>query len=160
MYKEDKKQIEQILNKNGINKLYHFTDRSNLYSILTNGGLFSWEKCNKMGILISRSGGDELSRNLDSKSRLSNYVRVSFCEKHPMKYKALSEHRISDPIIIEISPEICYLKDTKFSDKNATDKNAKVGETVDYLPKDFLIFRSVYYHYHKINKRNTKQKSW
>ena len=35
----------EILKSNGIKKLYHFTDRDNLDSIIDNGGLFSWADC-------------------------------------------------------------------------------------------------------------------
>ena len=40
--KHDWKFIRKILAQNGITKLYHFTDRSNLNSIKNNGGLLSW----------------------------------------------------------------------------------------------------------------------
>lgn len=40
----------------GITKLYHFTDRDNLDSIVTNGGLYSWADCEAKGINIPKPG--------------------------------------------------------------------------------------------------------
>lgn len=37
--------FKDILEQNGITKLYHFTDRDNLKSIIHNGGLYSWGDC-------------------------------------------------------------------------------------------------------------------
>lgn len=37
------KEFEAILSQNRITKLYHFTDRDNLESIINNGGLYSWK---------------------------------------------------------------------------------------------------------------------
>ncbi len=34
-------EFKQILEQQGIQKLYHFTDRENLESIIRNGGLYS-----------------------------------------------------------------------------------------------------------------------
>ena len=57
----------EILKSHGINKLYHFTDRDNLDSIVENGGLFSWADCEEKGIEIKKPGGSLTSRNLDSR---------------------------------------------------------------------------------------------
>ena len=46
----------QILEDNGIHKLYHFTDRDNLESIIANGGLYSWADCKDKGIRIAKPG--------------------------------------------------------------------------------------------------------
>ena len=36
-------EYKAILEQHGIKKLYHFTDRDNLESIIRNGGLYSWQ---------------------------------------------------------------------------------------------------------------------
>lgn len=35
-------EYQAIIEQQGITKLYHFTDRDNLQSIIQNGGLYSW----------------------------------------------------------------------------------------------------------------------
>lgn len=46
--------FKSILEKNHITKLYHFTDRDNLESIIKNGGLYSWKDCEERGIAIAK----------------------------------------------------------------------------------------------------------
>lgn len=50
--KNNWQEYKQILERENINYLYHFTDRDNLESIIKNGGLFSWADC-KVGNLYS-----------------------------------------------------------------------------------------------------------
>lgn len=45
-------EYKAILEQHGIKKLYHFTDRDNLESIIRNGGLYSWADCDSKGIKI------------------------------------------------------------------------------------------------------------
>lgn len=45
-----------IIEQQGIKKLYHFTDRDNLHSIIQNGGLYSWADCEEKGITIAKPG--------------------------------------------------------------------------------------------------------
>lgn len=125
--------IKTILQNNHITKLYHFTDRSNLDSIVKNGGLISWGDCQEKSIYINAPGGSDLSHVLDEKEGLEDYVRVSFCHHHPMMYYALNEGRIKDPVILEVDIDLLYLDGVIFSDRNAVKKNAQKGEGVDFL---------------------------
>lgn len=118
--------LMSILEKNGITKFFHFTDRSNLTSIVEHGGLYSWKEIQKNGIQINKSGGDELSHSLDSKAHLDDYVRLSFCNKHPMLFSALNDGRINDPVILEINPLIISFSDCKFSNTNAVRSGAQI----------------------------------
>lgn len=138
--------IQEFLHNNGINKLYHFTDRANLQSIILNGGLLSWWACEHKGILINRPGGNIESRNLDSRRGLEDYVRLSFCKKHPMQFIAKKENRISHPIIIEISTDVCELDGTLFSDINATANGAQIKYGLEGLKLvDFRVVNQDYY---------------
>ena len=122
------KEFEAILSQNRITKLYHFTDRDNLESIIKNGGLYSWKDCEERGISIPKPGGGgpgSTSWSLDERDGLERYVRVSFTEQHPMMYVAMNENRISNPVILEIDPEVIYDDDTIFSDRNATRNGAQ-----------------------------------
>lgn len=128
------KEFEAILSQNRITKLCHFTDRDNLESIIKNGGLYSWKDCEERGISIPKPGGGgpgSTSWSLDERDGLERYVRVSFTEQHPMMYVAMNENRISNPVILEIDPEVIYDEDTIFSDRNATRNGAQVGGGLD-----------------------------
>lgn len=49
--------FQEILDLHGIKKLYHFTDRDNLESIIKQGGLYSWADCEAKNIRIPKPGG-------------------------------------------------------------------------------------------------------
>lgn len=46
-------------------------------------------------------------------------------------YVAMNENRISNPVILEIDPEVIYDESTRFSDRNATRNGALVGGGLD-----------------------------
>lgn len=46
--------FKEILDQHHITRLYHFTDRDNLESIIKNGGLYSWADCDEKGIQIPK----------------------------------------------------------------------------------------------------------
>ena len=133
--KNNWQEYKAVLDQNGITTLYHFTDRDNLESIINNGGLYSWSDCEQKGIKISKPGGGALSRQLDMKGNLQDYVRVSFTAQHPMMYVAMNEGRISNPVILEIDPEVAMLDGTLYADRNATRSGTNVGGTTDDLKK-------------------------
>lgn len=133
--KNNEQAYRDVLKQNGITKLYHFTDRDNLQSIVDNGGLHSWADCEKKGIRIPKPGGDDLSRGLDSRRNHQHYVRVSFTRQHPMMYVAMQDGRISNPVILEISTDVITQKDTLFADRNAVKGGAQIGGGVDDLKR-------------------------
>lgn len=139
-------EFKAILDQHKIMKLYHFTDRDNLESIIKNGGLYSWMDCERKGININKPGGGDLSRSLDLKDNLQDYVRVSFTREHPMMYVAMKEERISNPVILEIDPEVIYWSETKYADSNATRNDARVGKRFDDFKS--IHFSSVKFHKH------------
>ena len=95
----------QVLKDGRVTKLYHFTDRDNLESIIKYGGLYSWADCRDKGIKIPKPGGGDLSRSLDRRDGLEYYVRLAFTEDHPMKFVAMDDGRISNPVVLEIDLE-------------------------------------------------------
>ena len=131
--KRNWQEFEQVLKDNRITKLYHFTDFDNLESIIKHGGLYSWADCEEKGIKIAKPGGGDLSRSLDKKGRLERYVRLGFTGDHPMKYVAMEDGRISNPVVLEIDIEAALWDDTLYADRNATRNGANVGGTVDDL---------------------------
>lgn len=126
-------EFKAILDQHHITKLYHFTDRDNLESIIKHGGLLSWGDCQDQGISIAKPGGGgpgSLSWGLDQRAGLSHYVRVSFTTQHPMMYVAMNEGRISNPVILEIGPSVIYDTETRYANMNATRGEANVGNTL------------------------------
>ena len=129
--KSNWEEFKAVLEKHNIVKLYHFTDRDNLESIIKNGGLYSWGDCEDKGIVIAKPGGGLLSRELDKRDGLQHYVRVSFTAQHPMMYVAMQDGRLSNPVILEIDPEVIFWKNSRYSDTNATRTGAHQGGTLD-----------------------------
>lgn len=123
--------VVNYLRSQGITRLYHFTDKSNIQSIINNGGLYSWKACDNKGIIIPRPGGSNTSRSLDSSRGLGNYVRLSFTRNHPMMYVAQNDGRISNPVVLEIKLSVANLSGTKFSDRNATKNGAIIANGYD-----------------------------
>ncbi len=131
--KENWSDFKQILDDNGIRYLYHFTDRRNIPSIKRHGGLFSWHYCKKNNITIPCQGGDYNSQELDKKYGLEDYVRLSFCNDHPMAYRL--QQSGSDIVILKIKADVALLKGTLFSDINAADKLHTHGGELDDLKR-------------------------
>lgn len=130
-YKNNYDEFKKLIEQHHITTLYHFTDRENLESIIKNGGLYSWADCEQKGISISKPGVSMGSRDLDRRDNLQNFVRVSFVREHPMMYVAMNEGRISNPVVLEIDPEVIYWQDSLYADRNATKNGALVGSSID-----------------------------
>ena len=130
--KNNWQEFKAILDKYKITKLYHFTDRDNLESIIKNGGLYSWGDCERKGIKINKPGGSSVSRQLDSGRSLEDYVRVSFTTQHPMMYVAMKDGRITNPVILEIDPDVIYWEECLYANLNAASYKAKpsIGPTI------------------------------
>lgn len=78
--KNNWQEFKAVLDEHRITKLYHFTDRDNLESIIKNGGLYSWGDSEDKGIKIAKPGGGLLSRELDAKDQAS---ALCPCELYP-----------------------------------------------------------------------------
>lgn len=145
-YKYDWKLYHKFLKRGNINYIYHFTDKANISSIIENQGLYSFKSCVERGLKITKPGGDALSQRLDRKAGLDDFIRLSFTEKHPMMFYALNEGRISDPVVLKINPEVIYWLESKYSDRNATSKSARIGDDFNSLPLNEIdLIRNVEY---------------
>ncbi len=102
--------------------------------------------CEQKGIKIVRPGGGDLSRSLDRRDGLQHYVRVSFTSAHPMMYRAMSEGRIANPVILEIDPEVVYWEGSLYANMNATKVGANTGGTLSDFQQ--IHFQSVKAHKH------------
>jgi hypothetical protein len=108
----------EILKNNNINSLWHFTDISNLKLINRCGGLLSKTELKKRGLFEQvKSGGDQLSQDLDRRHNNWDKISLSFTPKTPMAfYKKKELH----PIYIEIDPAVIAVNNAVFTDTNAT----------------------------------------
>ena len=119
--------IQKILKSNKVNRLYHFTDRSNIQSILTAGGLLSYSEIKSRGISIQYFGSSEFSRSRDQQKGLGNFVRLSFTRHHPMMYSVHKGGRMPNPVVLHIDPAVCLWNTTLFADQNAVRNNFNFG---------------------------------
>ena len=126
----------RILRFHNILHLFHFTDSANLNSI-RRSGLMSASNLQQFSI-PSRMNSDELSRKLDSRAQLQNYVRLSFCSNNPMMHVAKKEGRISDPVLLQIKLEVVSRPGVLFSDCNAVRRGAIISQRLDHIHFDIV----------------------
>ena len=144
--------ISFFLKSKDIDRFYHFTDVRNLESIIANGGLHSWSSIQKKNI-NSIMSSDELSRALDTRKGLQDYVRLSFVQKHPMKYKVEKERGLN-LVLLEVDVSISCLESTLFSDMNATDNNVTVKDDFDFLKTfNYDLFKQRYINLGDLEKK-------
>lgn len=130
--KSDAAIILKVLQSHDIEYLYHFTHKSNLNQIKELGGLYSWVQLDKMNKSYIRGGGSNslLSKSLDEKNGVSDYVHLSFCFEHPMI--PIDD---KDIVILLVHPIVCLMKETLFCNMNATDRRHSIGPNVENLQK-------------------------
>ncbi len=129
--KDNYQEFQQVLKDNGITYLYHFTDRRNLPSIKEHGGLYSWKYCELHDIHIPYPGGDNSSRMLDASFNLENYVRLSFCEDHPMSWRL--QQQGYDLVLLKIKIDVAWSQLALYSDINAADSRHVHGGVLENL---------------------------
>ena len=129
VYKCDAKQIADYLISNGIDCLFHYTDRSNLDSI-REYGLLSSLSCQRLNIK-NKPGGNALSRKLDSDHHLEDFVRLSFVGRLPMVERLLQEGY--DLVLLKVNVEVAGFLQTFFTDRNATEKEIKLGSDLAFV---------------------------
>ena len=79
------------------------------------------------------AGFDSPSHSLDMRYGLQDFVRLSFCNDHPMAYR----HKMNGVqlILLKIDIEVATWKYTLFSDRNAADSGHHHGGTIEDLKK-------------------------
>lgn len=143
--REDWKEFKDVLARNGVRHLYHFTDRSNLASIKAFGGLGSWWLLKKLGIDIPRPSGNGLSRKLDIRARVHNQVHLSFSRQPKMLAQVLREQRVLNPVMLEVSPEVVYLFGSSFSLDNAVSRRAEFCSEPEKFERIIKLRNAGYY---------------
>lgn len=104
--------------------LHHFTDERNLWSIQRRG-LLSWRTLLDRGI-NHYPGSNELSRTLDERADLDNFVRLCLQDYHPMALVAVEEGRIRNLVWLTIDDAVLNYA-SLFSDTNATSNGSVVN---------------------------------
>lgn len=131
--KKNANDFKEYLEQNDVRFFFHFTDKRNLKSIKENGGLLSWKYCEEHNIQIENAGGDETSRFLDTKHKLEDYVRLSFCTDHPMAWRLKQDG--CTLVLLKIKVDVAWLQGTLFSDINAADNAHHHGPSLDDLKR-------------------------
>lgn len=139
--------IQEILKSHKVNRLYHFTDRSNIPSIQTAGGLLSYSEIKSRGISIKHFGSSEFSRSRDQQKGLGNFVRLSFTRHHPMMYSVQKDGRMPNPVVLHIDPAVCSWKTTLFADQNAVRNNFNFGGDLSDFEKIRMDVVTQYKHF-------------
>ena len=129
--KDNADEIINYLRIKGVRYFYHFTDENNLQSIKKYRGLYSWYYLKQNNIKIPNSGGDNLSKQLDMRYGLQDYVRLSFCDDHPMAYRL--QQSGARLVLLKIRIDVAGFRETKFSDINATDGGHQHGGELEDL---------------------------
>ena len=114
----------ETLQNNNIKSLWHFTDRSNVESIMKNG-ILSLKKIRSKNV-DACFGADELSHYLDKNRGLDAFVHLSFMKDHPMYHVALSRGSITEPVWIEIDISILDDREAVFCPEVANATGAKI----------------------------------
>ncbi|MDL2244466.1 DarT ssDNA thymidine ADP-ribosyltransferase family protein [Parabacteroides sp. OttesenSCG-928-J18] len=136
--KSDAQEIVKYLRDNCINFFYHFTDEKNISLIRQRKGLYSWSYLLSHDLTIPSPGGNVASRGLDRDKGIEDYVRLSLCKSNPITYRIYQESKgTARLVLLKIKIDVAMFEHTKFSDTNATDKRAKVGDDKDFIEKYF-----------------------
>lgn len=130
-FKPEKDAIIRLLDENNIHCFYHFTAKDNLALIKKHGGLYSWWSLKQKKIDVPFLGGEGFGQQLDMRYGLQDYVRLSFCDDHPMIFK--HQQNGIDLVLLKIDTEVATWKGTLFSDINATDNDHHHGDALSDL---------------------------
>ena len=122
-----------IIQRNNVSCLYHFTATKNINQIKKSGGLLSWYAAEQLSVGVPVFGGDSLSRNLDRRFGNHDYVHLSLCDDHPMAYRL--KQNGEEVVVLKINPIVVVLKDTIFSDINAADRSHQQGGDIEDLKR-------------------------
>lgn len=131
LYKCNVESYKNFLTENEIVRLYHFSNRQNLESIKIHG-ICSISEMIRLGISSKYSSSDG-SRVIDSRKQLSEYVHLSYERNTPMLYIALAEGRLYDYVIFEITPDVIFYKETKYSNVNAASNEAVISSDINFF---------------------------
>ena len=132
-YKSDKDEIRKYLQANGIQYLYHFTEKQKIQSIIKYGGLFSYKRAFDESIAMPVREDMALTRDIDAKLGLEDYVRTSFCSRLPKIKERQAEG--AELVLLKIDLDVALFEATLYTDMEATQPGMKYGADFDDLKK-------------------------
>lgn len=132
-YKPQRDVIKQYLQQNGIIRLYHFTEKDKIQSIIKYGGLLSYKRCLDEGIVMPVREGMALSRDIDARLDLEDYVRLSFCSRLPKIKERQKEG--AELVMLHIDIDVALFDETLYTDIEATHIGMHQGKGFDDLKK-------------------------
>ncbi len=109
--------MQATLQKYGVDGIWHFTDRTNVQSIIDNRGLLSLTESRRRNLAIPKPGGNQWSHDADARNGVAQYVHLAFLDDHPMLFVAKQDQRITDPVWLKINiatlahPDVRYTMD-------------------------------------------------
>ncbi|NDY55736.1 DUF4433 domain-containing protein [Desulfovibrio sulfodismutans] len=149
------------LSERNVFHVYHFTDKSNIDSIINLGGLYSLSTIKQNNICDVCFGGNQWSHDADTRIGLDTYVHLCFLKDHPMEFRARQEGRINTTCWLEISidvlqlPGVMYTNDVSNKTGVLALTNVQAKEIIDlfgiYERLDFSIEEN------KIRKNQAKK---
>ena len=132
-YKSNKDEIRKYLQANGIQYLYHFTEKQKIQSIIKYGGLFSYKRAFDESIAMPVREDMALTRDIDARKGLEDYVRTSFCPRLPKIKERQAEG--AELVLLKIDLDVALFDETLYTDMEATQSNMKHGGDFDDLKK-------------------------
>lgn len=98
-----------------VSGVWHFTDQSNLQSIIDHGGLLSLSETRRRGIRIPAAGGNQWSHDADGYKGVDEYVHLSFLDDHPMLFRAKEAERITNAVWLKISLDVLDIQGVRYT---------------------------------------------
>lgn len=126
---------------------YHFTDRSNLVSIMRCGGLLSMAEIRRRGIHVPRPGGNQWSQDADLMSGVDAYVHLSFTNQSGMAHTAQQDGRIQNIVWLRIDPAAIKIPGTLITLDVANKRGVQrrcAAEAISDLDSDVIYTRMVW----------------
>lgn len=152
-YHPEYREMQKLLNTNGVDEVYHFTSIDNLPSIINEEGLLSINKLREKGLENSINyGGNILSRNLNGSRRTLDYIKLSFRKKLPMAYYVEREKHL---VFLIIDPDIILLDGVILTSENSTATDCRRGSGLSGLSLiDFISIKEELAWQDPIKRRN------
>jgi hypothetical protein len=137
--------VQQIINKYGIDGVWHFTDGANLASINQHGGLLCYAELRRRGIAIPAAGGNDWSHEADAWAGVDEYVHLAFIPNHPMLYLAKKDGRIKQAYWLKIDRSVLFVEGIHFTREVANKSGIRlltVEEAKDEIDWEVLFTRT------------------
>ena len=138
-------QLIALIRKSSQHKhLYHFTDEANFPSIRERG-LVSKETMRTEDWWPHATGGNELSRRLDTKQGIDPYVSLCMTTSHRMVYLAQKDGRLPNPRYLKVAPRVLKIEGVKIALGVANASGVEIcpiEEVIDKLDLEVLYSRT------------------